>query len=68
MSARQELRDPQPTDQHFNQSLVCSLQPASDASIRGYAEAFLAVIALAGAVVTGVLVRRPRSLRIPTPP
>jgi hypothetical protein len=47
--------------QHFNQSLVGFLRPAYDASISGYGVAFLAVsvIALAGAIATWVLVRRP---------
>jgi EmrB/QacA subfamily drug resistance transporter len=49
---------------HFNQSLVRFLQPANDASIRGYGAAFLAVtvIAIGAAVVTGILVRRPPAL------
>ena len=46
---------------HFDQSLVRFLEPANNASIHGYGAAFLAVtvIAVAGAVVTGILVRRP---------
>jgi hypothetical protein len=52
---------------HFNQSLVGLLQPAYDASIQGYGTAFLAVsvIAVAGAVVTGTLVRRPPTITGP---
>jgi len=46
---------------HFNQSFVPYLEPAYRASDRGYAAAFVAVavIALAGMVLTALLVKRP---------
>jgi EmrB/QacA subfamily drug resistance transporter len=46
---------------HFSQSFIPYLEPAYRASDRGYAAAFVAVtiIALAGMVLTAILVRRP---------
>jgi hypothetical protein len=46
---------------HFSQSFIPYLEPAGRASDRGYAAAFLAVtiIALAGMVLTAILVKRP---------
>jgi len=48
---------------HFSQSFIPYLEPAYRASDRGYAAAFVAVtiIALAGMVLTAILVKRPNT-------